>query len=548
MLGLIQERPLLLTSLLDHAATYHGAVEIVSRMADGGTHRYGYRDAHRRARQLANALVGLGVRPSDRVATLAWNTHRHLEIQYAAAGVGAVCHPVNPKLTKEQIAFIINDAEDGCLFLDTSFAAVVADIRDRIPSVRQVVVLGDEAETAACGIPGARSYESLLAGMDDRFAWVEADERNAVTLCYTSGTTGNPKGVLSSHRACVLHAFLARSSDLFDLSPGDSAMAVVPMYHANMSWGMPYAAAMAGAKLVLPGSRVDGAALHRLIGEERVTRANGVPTIWLGMLSHLEQCGGTLPSLERIIIAGAAPAPSMIQTLEERHGVTVCHGWGMTETGPFGTAGSMPGAVASQPPDQQRRHRVKQGHGMYGVEMKIVDDKGVEQPRDGKSSGQLLVRGPWVLSGYFKGTGEASFTPDGWFVTGDVATIDEIGFLQLIDRSKDLVKSGGEWISSIELENLAVGHPAVAEAAVIGVPHPTWGERPLLVVVRKPGALVEAAELRDFLAGHVAKWCVPDDVAFVAELPHSATGKIQKAELRRWHQTGTLITALAETR
>jgi len=536
--GLMQETPLLISSLIEYADRYHGDTEIVSRTPDGVIHRYGYRELHRRAKQLAAALVAAGIRPGDRVATLAWNTHRHMELYYAVSGMGAVLHTINPRLFPDQLEYICNHAEDRLLFFDTTFVQLVKKLRPRLRTVEGYVVLGGagEAQAARAELADVRCYEEMLAAQAPSFAWPRLDEQSASSLCYTSGTTGNPKGVLYSHRSTVLHSFAVCSADGLALSSRDSALIIVPLFHAN-GWGIPYAAAMCGAKLVLPGPALDGESVCNLLTAERCNLSLGVPTVWLGFLSYLEQHPERRPqALKRVLIGGAAAPASLIERLEKGLGIEVQHLWGMTETSPVGTCGSPPQHLSHLTADELRSLKVKQGRAMYGVEMKLVGDDGRELPADGQASGMLKVRGPWVVRRYFKDEGGEILDSEGFFATGDVATLDRNGYMQITDRAKDVIKSGGEWISSIELENAAMAHPAVQQAAVIGVPHPKWQERPLLLVVLKPGSSFADSSgeaLREFLAQRVARWWLPDAVEFVSELPHTATGKVSKLMLRQ---------------
>jgi fatty-acyl-CoA synthase len=526
----MQDTPLLVSSLIDYAARYHGDTEIVSRTVEGPIHRYTYADAHRRARRLANALARLGVTQGDRVATLAWNGFRHLELYFGVPSMGAVIHTINPRLFPEQILYIANHAQDRLLFADLTFVPLLEKIAPALGSVEGIVLMTDRAHMPSTSLPRVYCYEELLAAESEDYAWPTFDERAACLLCYTSGTTGNPKGVLYSHRSTILHSFAVCVPDGLQVSSHDTVLPVVPMFHAN-TWGYIHAAAMCGAKLVFPGPGLAGAQVYELLDAEQVTVSAGVPTVWLMLLDYLDKQGKSLPYMKRTIIGGSAAPPSMITTFEERYGVTVIHAWGMTEMSPLGTIGNMKRNMAGKPLAETLPYKIKQGRAVYGVELKIVDAAGNELPRDGKTSGHLLVRGPWVVSRYY-GETELATDAHGWFDTGDVATIDAEGFMQITDRSKDVIKSGGEWISSIELENLAVGHPGVAEAAVIGLPHPKWGERPLLVVVRAQGSTVDRDELLAYLAPRVASWWLPDDVCFVPELPHTATGKLQKTTLR----------------
>jgi acyl-CoA synthetase (AMP-forming)/AMP-acid ligase II len=527
--GNMMQMPLLISALLRHADAYHGDTEIVSRLAPGELHRYTYRDAHRRARQLANALGSLGVVQSSRVGTLAWNTHRHFELYFAVSGMGAIINTVNPRLFPEQVEYIINHAEDEIMFFDLAFLPLVEKIAARCPRVRAWVALADQDKMPESGLE-LLCYESLLEAGDDRFDWPEFDENTASSLCYTSGTTGNPKGVLYSHRSTLLHTFSICLPDGLDLSARDVVMPVTPMFHV-FSWGLPYGACLVGAKLVLPGAHLDGASLYDLFEKERVTFTSGVPTVWLGLLQYLQSQKLALSTLKRLVIGGSACAPSMLDQFADM-GIEAIHGWGMTETSPLAASNHAKAKHLALPEAAQRKLRTKQGRPGFGVELKIVDGDGTELARDGVAFGDLMVRGHWVTAGYFKAEG-ASNLRDGWFPTGDVATLDGDGFVQITDRSKDVIKSGGEWISSIDIENFAIAHPAVAEAAVIGVAHPKWAERPLLVVVRKPGQDVDREQMLDFLRGKIAKWWLPDDVVFVESLPHTATGKLSKLILRQ---------------
>ncbi len=544
MLGLMMDWPLLISSLIDYASEYHGDREIVSRMIDRSVHRTNYRQIRIRALRLANALTKFGIQQGDRVGTLAWNNYRHVEIYYGVSGMGAVCHTINPRLFPEQIAYIINHAEDRILFVDTTFLPILEAIADKLTSVEAVIVLEDEADVPETKLANVGSYESFLAPEAEPYAWPLFDEKTASSLCYTSGTTGNPKGVLYSHRSTVIHSFCVSGRDTLGIHSGDTLLAIVPMFHAN-AWGTPYACAMAGAKLVFPGPHMDGESVYELIESEGITASAAVPTVWLGLLSYLKSAGKRLDSIERVAIGGSAAPPSMIKTLQEDYDVRVVHAWGMTETSPLGTTGVLSAASLELPQEEQFKLQQKQGRGIYGVEMKIVDDQGAELPRDGVAFGNLLVRGPWVASAYFKDEGGDPLVEDGWFPTGDVATLDPNGYMQITDRAKDVIKSGGEWISSIDLENTAMGHPGVAEAAVIGVHHPKWDERPLLIVVRENGADPSPAEILKFLEGKIAKWWMPDDVTFVDELPHTPTGKILKTTLREKFAGYILPTAKA---
>jgi fatty-acyl-CoA synthase len=529
----MQDRPLLISTLIEHAARYHPRTEIVSRTCEGTVHRTDYAGIRSRAAKLAKALVKMGVRPGDRVATLAWNTHRHMELYFAVSGIGAVLHTVNPRLFPEQIDYIVNHAESRVLLFDITFADMVARLQPGLGGVDAFVALSDEAHMPE-GIAGCLCYETLVEAEDDAFEWPVFDEGTASSLCYTSGTTGNPKGVLYSHRSTVLHSFTACASDGLKLSSADSVLLVVPLFHVN-AWGIPYAAAMCGAKVVLPGPQLDGKSIFELMVQEKCNFSLGVPTVWLGFFKHLDDNPGLDLSglkLERVVIGGSAAPRAVIEQFRERLGVFVIHAWGMSETSPLGTIGNLLPKHRELPVADQVSIQAKQGRAIYGVELMISGEDGKPLTQDGSVAGNLSVRGPWVAAGYFKGEGGEVLDAAGWFATGDVATIDADGYVQITDRSKDVIKSGGEWISSIDLENAAVAHPGVQEAAVIGLPHPKWQERPLLIVVRKPGAAPSREELIDFLSSRVAKWWLPDDVAFVDELPHTATGKLQKTKLR----------------
>ncbi len=534
MKGLMMDTPLLISSIAQHAERFHGDREIVSVTADNPRHRYTFREAIGRAKQLANALGRLGVRQGDRVASLAWNDYRHLEIYYGVSGSGFVCHTINPRLFPEQIVFIINHAEDRFICVDAMFVPLLEAVADKIPNVEGFIVMTDEAHMPKTSLSNVMCYETLLAAESPEFDWPELDERSASALCYTSGTTGNPKGVLYSHRSTLLHAYATLAVDVAGVTSRDVAMPVVPFFHVN-AWGVPYSALMAGAKLVLPGPKMgDGEALYELIDSEDVTKAFGVPTVWLALLQYTEKTGKRLEKLEQSLVGGAAVPRAMIEVFRDKHGVELRQGWGMTETSPIGTVNTIKAGLEGMSKDEQLDLATKAGRGIFGCELRIVDDNGDELPWDGKAFGALQVRGPWVCSDYFKlAGGGGSHTDDGWFDTGDVATIDPQGYLAITDRTKDVIKSGGEWISSIELENAAMGHPAVAEAAVIGVAHPKWTERPLLVVVKAEGEEISKDEMLNYFEGKVANWWVPNDVVFVEELPHTATGKISKIELRK---------------
>ena len=532
--GLMQDRPLLISSLIEHANAFHPNAEIVSRTVEGPIHRCTYRDIHRRSKQVAKALRALGVVPGDRIATLAWNSYRHMELYFGVSGMGAVLHTINPRLFPEQIEYIANHAEDKYLFFDLTFVPLLEKIAPSLKSVQSFVAMTDRAHMPAAKIPSLLCYEDLVGAQDDDYAWPDFDERTASSLCYTSGTTGHPKGVLFSHRSTVLHSFAVCAVDGLQLSAAETALLIVPMFHVN-AWGTPYAGAMSGARLVLPGPALDGKSVYELMKDEKVTLALGVPTVWLNLFDHIDDAHLDPKRdlvLKRVVIGGSAAARAMSERFEKQFGTFVVHAWGMTEMSPLGTICNLLPKHAGASLSQRLDVQCKQGRPIYGVELRIADDDGKPLPHDGKAYGHLLVRGPWVTKGYFRGEGGNVLDADGFFDTGDVATIDPDGYMQITDRAKDVIKSGGEWISSIDLENAAIAHPAVAEAAVIGVPHPKWQERPLLVVVRKQGKDVSRDELLGFLADKVAKWWVPDDAVFVDELPHTATGKLQKMKLR----------------
>jgi acyl-CoA synthetase (AMP-forming)/AMP-acid ligase II len=531
MRGLMQDWPLRIHRIIDHAATYHPGRTIISRSVEGPIRRTDYREVRTRALRLAKRLTNEGLRPGDRVATLAWNTARHLEAWYGITGAGCVYHTVNPRLFRDQIAWIINHAEDALMLTDLTFLPILEAIQNQIPAVRRFVVLTDAAHMPETSLRNAVDYESWLAEADEDFTWLPVDETAAAGMAYTSGTTGNPKGVLYSHRSNVLHALAVNNGDYLGLRSMDVAMPVVPLFHAN-GWAFAFAAPMAGAGLVLPGAKLDGASLLELLNGHGVTVTAAVPTVWLGLLQHLEAAQERLTSLKRVVIGGSACPRAMTEAFETRYGVSVAHAWGMTELSPLGSFCSLKPETAGLQGDALYDLKVKQGHPPFTVDMKITDDSGAVMPWDGTTFGRLKVKGLAVASAYFKADGGDILDADGFFDTGDVATIDANGYMQITDRAKDVIKSGGEWISSIDIENLAMGHPGVAEAAVIGVAHPKWDERPLLVVVLKPGAEVDKASILQFLEGRIAKWWMPDDVAFVAEIPHTSTGKIQKTELR----------------
>ncbi|WP_426163619.1 long-chain-fatty-acid--CoA ligase [Sandarakinorhabdus sp. DWP1-3-1] len=531
MLGTMQDWPLLVWKLIDHAATFHGDREVVSLTCEGGKHRSNWATVRGRARQVAAALRGMGIVPGDRVATLAWNTYRHVESWYGISGMGGVAHTINPRLFDDQIVYIANHAEDRVLFFDLTFIKLVERLAPRFTTIEHYVLLTDRAHMLADTTLDLTCYEDFIAGESVDAPWTELDEKAPAGLCYTSGTTGNPKGVQYSHRSNVLHAMAASMTDTFGMGARTTVLPIAPMYHAN-AWSMPYTAAACGAKLVLNGPNFDAPTLQELIVSEDVDLALAVPTVWLSMLQHLEATGGNLGKLERTAIGGSAVPRSMIESFDKLHGVRVLQLWGMTEMSPLGTVGSPHPQVHAMGYDEQLDYRIKQGRGIFGVEMKIVGEDGAELVRDGKAFGRLLVRGPWIVESYFKGDGGQVLDTEGWFDTGDVATLCPLGYMQIVDRSKDVIKSGGEWISSIDLENAAVGAPGVAEAAVIGIHHPKWDERPLLLVRQKDGATVTKDSVLAYLDGRIAKWWMPDEVLVVDELPHTATGKLLKTELR----------------
>jgi acyl-CoA synthetase (AMP-forming)/AMP-acid ligase II len=539
MRGLMMDVPLMISSILKHASRFTGDQEIVTRSVEGPIHRYTYRDLAARAAQLAHALRALGVEPGDRVATLAWNTYRHVELYYAVAGFGAVCHTVNPRLHPSQIAYIVNHAADGYVFADLSFVPLLESLAAQLPRMRGYVILTGESTMPRTTLPNVMCYETLIGAQPTAIDWPVFDEHTASGLCYTSGTTGDPKGVLYSHRSTVLHALVSGIPESSRRRETTACMLpIVPMFHVN-GWGYPYVAPMMGAKLVLAGPAHDGASLYELIETEGVQIAAGVPTVWQGLLDYMTASGKELTSLHAARIGGSAAPPAMIDAFERR-GIEVIHGWGMTETSPVCTNGS----IARKHRDAPNRveYQRKAGRSLFGAQMRVVDDAGNVLPDDGVSQGELHVRGPWIASAYFENDAatQAQFTADGWFKTGDIISLDPDGYLTVNDRIKDVIKSGGEWISSIDLENAAVGHPEIAEAAAIAVPHPRWSERPLLVAVRRPGGSVDAAGVLAYLQDKVAKWWLPDDVLFIDEMPYTATGKISKKTLRERYAAGIL--------
>ncbi len=531
MFGLMQQQSLQISSLIDFAARHHGDGEVVSRRVEGDIHRYTWADVAKRSHRVANSLDAMKLQQGDRVATLAWNGYRHLELYFGVSGSGRVLHTVNPRLHPEQIVWIANHAEDEILCFDMTFLPIVQAVHAKCTTVKRWIALCDADKLPAdTGIPNLMSYEAWIAGESEQYTWPQLDENLASSMCYTSGTTGNPKAALYSHRSTILHAFAAALPDVMCISARDSILPVVPMFHVN-AWGIPYSAAMTGAKLVFPGPALDGKSVYELIEAEGVTFAAGVPTVWQMLLGHMKPSGLKFSKLNRTVIGGSACPPAMIESFRNDYNVDVLHAWGMTEMSPLGTLCTLKNKHLNLPADAQMKIRMKQGRAIYGIDMKIVNDAGQELPHDGKAYGDLLVKGPWVVREYFKQEG-ASPLVDGWFPTGDVATIDEDGFMQITDRSKDVIKSGGEWISSIDIENIAMSHPAVAMAACIGVRHPKWDERPIVCVVKKPGAQVTRDELIAFFEGKTAKWQIPDDAVFVDAIPLGATGKMLKTKLR----------------
>ncbi|MCP4811598.1 MAG: long-chain-fatty-acid--CoA ligase [Planctomycetaceae bacterium] len=528
----MQNDPVNLVQVLQHAARFHGEVEIVSRQVeDDEIHRYTYAESLVRTGKLANALLRLGMGFGDRVATMAWNTYRHLEAWYAISGQGAICHTVNPRLFGEQIQYIINHAEDKIVLVDLSFVSLLEELQDELPTVEHFIVMTNENHMPETTLRNAVAYETLIADESDAVQWPSFPEETPSSLCYTSGTTGNPKGVLYTHRSNLLHAYAVNAKDVFGVGCSDSVLMVVPMFHAN-SWGLAYSCPMVGARMVLPGAKMDGANIYQLLDQQQVTFSAAVPTVWSMLLAHLEEKRLQLPYLDEVMIGGSAVPRRIVEAFGRDYGVNVVHGWGMTELSPIGTACRLKPFMESFSDEQQVDVRLKQGTPLFGVAMKIVDDEGQELPRDGTTFGRLLVKGPWIVQRYYRDEVDA-VDAEGWFDTGDVATIDEYGYMQITDRSKDLIKSGGEWISSVDLENAAMGHVDVALAAVIGIHHPKWEERPLLVVVKAAGAVITTEDVLTFLQDKVAKWWLPDDVVFVDEIPLTATGKISKLRLRK---------------
>ncbi len=544
MLGLMQDWPLLCNKIIDHAAIYHGERQVISRSVEGPIHITTYAEIRERALKVAQRLDRAGIKLGDRVATLAWNTWRHLEAWYGILGIGAIYHTVNPRLFPEQLVWIINHAEDRIMMTDLTFVPILEKIADKLPTIERYIVLTDSAHMPATSLKNAVPYEDFIGAADGDFAWKTFDENTAAGMCYTSGTTGNPKGVVYSHRSNVLHSLCASAPDMLGISSRDVVMPVVPMFHAN-GWSLALTSPMMGSTMVMPGAKLDGASVHELLNDFKVTCTAAVPTVWLMLLQHLEATNGKLPFLKKVVIGGSACPRAMIQKFQDIYGVEVMHAWGMTEMSPLGTVCTLKPEYADLSGEARLDIQAKQGHPPFGVEMIITDDAGRRLAWNGEKFGRLKVRGPSVARAYFKEETDI-VDEEGFFDTGDVATIDRHGYMQITDRSKDVIKSGGEWISSIDLENLAVGHPKIAEAAVIGVAHPKWDERPLLIVVPKPGETMSKDDVLGFLSGKVAKWWMPDDVAFVKEIPHTATGKIQKTTLRDQFKDYVLPTAAGE--
>ncbi|MDH3233373.1 MAG: 3-(methylthio)propionyl-CoA ligase [Alphaproteobacteria bacterium] len=544
MLGNMMDRPLLISQLIEFAAQYHGRTEIVSRTTEGPIHRYTYADCLGRTKQLANALTKLGVKTGDRIATLAWNNYRHVELYFGVSGIGAVCHTLNPRLFADQLEYIINHAGDRYIFADTTFVPILEGLQGKIDTVEGIVFMTDKANMPETGLPNVMCYDELIGAEAAEYDWPEFDERTASSLCYTSGTTGNPKGALYSHRSTILHTFSICAAENVGLSSSHVFLPVVPMFHAN-AWGIPYGCAMTGTKMVMPGPKLDGPSIYELIDQEDVTFAAGVPTVWLMLLEEMRKQGRAPGALEVMLVGGSAVPRAMIQAFEDEFGLDVFHAWGMTETSPVGTNGKLLPTMRNKTPDERWDVKAKQGRAIFGVDLKITNDAGEELPHDGKAFGEVHVRGPWIVSGYFENeeASEAVIDDEGWFRTGDVATLDPDGVMQIVDRSKDVIKSGGEWISSIDLENAAIAHPDVAQAAVIGIAHPKWDERPLLIVVPEAGKEPKRDDVIDFLKDKVAKWWLPDDVQVIDEIPLTATGKISKLDLRKLFSDYKLPTA-----
>jgi fatty-acyl-CoA synthase len=530
MLGLMQDWPLTVDKILDHAKNWHGHREVVTRSVEGPIVRTTYADIHARAKRVSNALLGWGVKPGDRIATLAWNTGKHVEAWYGIMGIGAVCHTLNPRLFPEQLIYIINHAEDRMIFVDLTFVPLLEAILPHCPKVERVIVMTDEWTMPATGLPRAECYEAILSDASEDVTWGDFPEQTACGLCYTSGTTGNPKGVLYSHRSNFIHTLLGLQSTVLGATPSEVILPVVPMFHAN-AWGIAFGGPAAGSKLVMPGAKMDGASIYELIVTEGVTFSAAVPTVWQGLLAHLRENKLQIPTVKRVLIGGSAVPESLIRAFHDEFGIEVLQGWGMTETSPIGTLSNMTPETLALPYDEQMKYRVKQGTPPLGVELKLKNYAGQEMPHDGHTYGRLMIKGPTIAGAYFR-SDESILDADGFFDTGDVSTIDDMGFMQITDRAKDVIKSGGEWISSIDIENIAVGHPRVELAAVIGAAHPKWDERPVLIIKLKPGQPQDKQEHLDFLVGKIAKWWMPDDVVFVDDIPLGATGKVDKKLIR----------------
>ncbi|CAN5364888.1 N/A [soil metagenome] len=542
MLGLMQDWPLTVDKILDHAKNWHGHREVVTRSVEGPIVRTTYAEIHGRAKRVSNALLNWGVKPGDRIATLAWNTGKHVEAWYGIMGIGAVCHTLNPRLFPEQLIYIINHAEDRMIFVDLTFVPLLEAILPHCPSVERVIVMTDEWTMPATKLPRAECYEAVLSDASEDVVWGDFDEQTACGLCYTSGTTGNPKGVLYSHRSNFIHTLLGLQSTVLGATPSEVILPVVPMFHAN-AWGIAFGGPAAGSKLVMPGAKMDGASIYELIVSEGVTFSAAVPTVWQGLLTHLRENGLRIPTVKRVLIGGSAVPESLIRAFNDEFGIEVLQGWGMTETSPIGTLSNMTPELLAKPYDEQMKWRIKQGTPPLGVELKLKNYAGQEQPHDGHAYGRLMIKGPTIAGAYFR-SDEAILDNEGFFDTGDVSTIDEYGFMQITDRAKDVIKSGGEWISSIDIENIAVGHPKVELAAVIGAAHPKWDERPVLIIKLKPDQTPDKQEHLDFLTGKIAKWWMPDDVVFVDDIPLGATGKVDKKLIRERMKDYRLPTAV----
>lgn len=529
--GLMQQHSLMISSIIEFAERWYPNVEVVSRTTEGPIHRYTYRDMGLRARCVANALHELGVKPGDRVGTLAWNGYRHMELYFGVSGSQAVLHTVNPRLFAEQMAYVINHGGAKILFIDLTFVSLLEALADQLAHIKHIVVMTDREHMPATSLSNVLCYEDLIDASSSDYEWPEFDENSASSMCYTSGTTGNPKGVVYSHRSTLIHAMGSSIPNGLGLSATDTVLLVVPQFHVN-SWGVSYAAPMNGCKLVLPGPAMDGASVYELLEQEKCTLSLAVPTVWMMLTAYLRESGATLPYMKRVVIGGSAVPEAMIREFESDYDVQVIHAWGMTETSPLGTLNFLMPHLQDLPYDEQMPIKLKQGKSIFGINIRIVDDEGNSLSHDGRAFGRLQARGHWVTSGYYKPDADDSVDDEGWFDTGDVATIDEDGYMMITDRTKDVIKSGGEWISSIEIENLAVGHPDIIEAAVIAIPHPKWDERPLVIAVKKNGSTIDRTALLQYLAGSLARWQLPDDVIFVDELPHGATGKLNKLKLR----------------